>query len=84
MSVPVTWLLLTLCVVAFLFSLVLGARRLPRALERLRPFATVVQVAALAGAYLVLRPGAGVDGEAAVQAGVAQARPVFLDFFSNY
>ena len=84
MPVLVTWFLLGLCAAAFLGGMLAGGRRLPLALERLRPFATVLQVAALAGAYLVLRPGPGVDGQAAVRAGAAEGRPVFLDFISNY
>jgi uncharacterized membrane protein len=80
----ITYTLLVLCAGAVLFGFWLDARSNEKRWGRWRRFSLVFQLGAIAAAYLVLRPGRGVDGRAAIAAGVASGHPVMLEMFSNY
>jgi hypothetical protein len=51
---------------------------------KLRRFALALQLGAIAGGYLVLRPGRGDDPRAALSAHRATQRPMLLDVYSNW
>jgi hypothetical protein len=57
-----------------------GAKRFPR----LQKLAVVLQIAVVAGAYFVLRPGRGVDGRAAIATSASAGKPILLDLYSNF
>ncbi len=84
MPPALTYTLLFLCAAAFVFGYWVGDRKKPRWARKFAKYATVIQLASLAACYLVLRPGSGDDGSAAMQAAREQGRPVFVDLYSNF
>ena len=76
----VTWSLVGLALVALAFGFYVEGRE--GRFARLSRYGWVIQLAAVAFAYVVLRPGRG-DAQA-LGAHVAAGDPVFLDFYSNY
>ena len=57
--------------------------KLPPRLKAVRRFSGVAGVVAVLGIYAVLRPGRGADLQPVLSAGRTEARPVFIDVFSN-
>lgn len=85
MPPALTYLLLIGCGALFVFGFWLeGKKRIGTRFERARRFAWMVQLAAVACAYLVLRPGHHGDPRDDVKGAMAARAPVFLDFYSNY
>ena len=81
-----TYALLAGC--AAVFALGLWASRARDASSsrwaKLARWSLVLQIGAAVGAYLVLRPGRGIDGTAAIHAASADGRPIFIDMYSNF
>ncbi len=84
MHPALTYALLAVCAAAFVLGFLVDGRRKESRLARFRRYALVLQLGAIAGAYLVLRPGHGVESDQAIRASLAHGRPVLLDYFSNY
>lgn len=84
MPPALTYALLVLCAAIFLGAFWVGARPDGSRLAPLRRWTLVAQIGAALAAYLVLRPGSGDDGQAAMERAAAEGRPVLLDFYSNY
>ena len=57
-----------------------GAARFPKVTR----FATVFQMAAIALAYGVLRPGDGDNGNVDIATARAEGKPIFVDLYSNF
>ena len=79
-----TYLLLVLCAAVFFGTFWLDSARFRDRFPRLRQLSLVLQIGALLGAYAVMRPGRGVDGQRAVLDAEKTGRPVMLDMYSNF
>jgi hypothetical protein len=84
MHPALTWSLVALCAAAFVSGFVLDRASIRGRWPALARWSLVVQLAAIAGAWLVLRPGSGVDGRSAMARSAAAGRPLLLDVYSNY
>jgi hypothetical protein len=85
MPVALLYVLLALCAGVFVFGIWVDKRTFShRWLRHVPRFALALQVGGLASAYLVLRPGRGVDGWHALSASAATGRPVLLELYSNW
>jgi len=84
MPLALLYVLLAFCVAALVFGLWIDGRRESPRFARVARFATAIQIGAVVGAYFVLRPGAGVDGHAALQSAASARQPVLLDVYSNW
>lgn len=83
MPPPLTYLLLAGCAAVFFSAFLLDGRAMRGRFPRLSRFGWVLQGAAMVSAYLVLRPGRGVDGKAAIDTATAEGRPLLLELYSN-
>ncbi len=79
-----TYVLLAACLVVFVFGFWVSGERRPSWAKRVARLGGVFQVAAVVGAYVLLRPGAGVDGAGAIAAAREHHRPIFVEFYSNF
>lgn len=84
-----TWLAFLPAATLFSIFLVLAILSYAGPTSRFARFAKLrwlppIRIACLVGAYLLLRPGAGVDGAAVLSAGAQAGRPVFVELYSNY
>jgi hypothetical protein len=85
MPPAVTYLLLALLGAVFLAAVWLDTRRESARLAPYRRFSLVLQLGALAGAILVLRPGRGnVRSPEALDQALGSGVPVLIDVFSNW
>ncbi len=82
MPPAVTYALLALCGVLFLFSFAVDYSRDPK-LQPVRRYSWLLTLGALAGAYGLLFPGFGHDGRAALRESQAEHQPLFLEFFAK-
>jgi hypothetical protein len=76
--------LLALCVGAFGLGLWSGTESGRRRFGRFAKYGVALQIAALVGAYAVVRPGEGDDGANDIAAAAAANKPIFVDLYSNY
>ena len=83
MPPALTYVLLAGCAAVFFGVFFLDRPSVRTRHPRLSRFAFVIQGAALVAAYLVLRPGRGVDGRTAIETATAEGRPLLLDLYSN-
>lgn len=83
MPAPVLYLLLAVCAAVFVWSVFFDNPPRSPALRHLHRFRSVLTMLAVGSAYLLLRPGSGVDGQEALRESIAARRPLVMEFFSN-
>jgi hypothetical protein len=84
MHPALTYTLLALCAALLVFGIWLDGPKARARFPRARRVSLALQAAAVLAAYVVLRPGAGTDGAAAVRESVAAGQPLLLDIYSNW
>lgn len=85
MHPALTYSLLALLAALFAFAWWLDGRPDAHRLARYRKFTLVLQVAALAGAVGLLRPGSGTHGSPdAFAAVIGNGTPALIDLYSNW
>ncbi|MEE9384312.1 MAG: hypothetical protein V3V08_12980 [Nannocystaceae bacterium] len=84
MSAATTYAGLIACALLFGLGIYAGTRAGQRRWPKLTRLAGLFQIAAFGTCYAVLRPGAGDDGATKIEAARAAARPILLEFYSNY
>ena len=85
-AVPVwlTYTLVAVCAGSFFGGLWLVGSGGRKRFERLARYSGRLQIAGVVAVYLVLRPGAGDDGDGDIKAAIAAQRPIFIDMYSNF
>jgi len=84
MAPSLTYALLAACAGLFAFGFFVGGDKGTKRFPRLQKFSLVFQIAAIAAAYGVLRPGRGVDARAAIATSASANKPILLDLYSNF
>jgi hypothetical protein len=80
-----TYILLAACASLLVFGFWLEGRKDEHRLAKARRWSWALQIAAVAAAYFVLRPGRGADApKDDIAAARAAGAPIFVDFYSNY
>lgn len=78
-----TYLLLGVCGLLFAGSFWMSSERAPVSLRKLSKLSAVLQLVALLGAYLVLRPGPSSDVRELQEMAKKEGKLLFLSFHSN-
>ena len=84
MPPALTYSLLALCAATFLSAFWLEGKKGSALFPRLARLGIVLQIASVGAAYMVLRPGKGTDGRAAIARNAAAGKPVMIDLYGNY
>ncbi len=84
MHPALTYSLLALCATLFVFGFWVDARSDRPRWNAVARFSLALQLGAIGGAYLVLRPGRGVNGHTAIEAARASQQALLLDLYSNW
>lgn len=82
-SATLTYLALGLCLIFFVGSFFFASPKAPAAIQKLAKFSSIVQLAALLGAYAVLRPGASADLQELEAKATKEHKLMLLSFHSN-
>jgi hypothetical protein len=80
----ITYAILALCAAVFFGTFWLDGASGRKRFPGLHRFSLVLQIGAVLGAYAAMRPGRGVDGNAALVESAKSGRPVMLDMYSNF
>jgi hypothetical protein len=85
MPPALTYALLAACAAAFLSTFWMDRQKDGTRWAWTKRWTFVIQIGAIVGAYLVVRPGAGDDdGRKVLADAAASNRPVFVDLYSNF
>lgn len=82
-SATLTYLSLGLCLALFVGSFFFASPKAPAWLQRIAKFSGILQLAALLGAYAVLRPGASADLEQKTAQAREDNKLLLLSFHTN-
>lgn len=82
-SATLTYCALGLCLTFFVGSFFFASPKAPAWLQKLAKFSSLVQLAALLGAYAVLRPGASSDFTQLEAKATQEHKLLLLSFHSN-
>lgn len=83
-SATLTYLALGLCLSLFVGSFFFASPKAPAWLQKAAKFSSIFQLAALLGAYAVLRPGASADVQHRSQEALESNKLLLLSFHTNH
>lgn len=84
MPVWLTYLALITCAALLGFGFFVESERGKKRFAKLTRYSSAFQIVAVICAYLVVRPGAGDDGQSDIAIASAANKPIFVDLYSNF